>query len=310
MRKKTIVLACVTFGLAFATVLVVQNWLDSERAQLTAKKPKPASKPAANYVLVASRPLPAGTFVRRGDLTWQSWPNKQVNTRYIMGSQTTSQKPYVGSVVRRGIVAGQPITDDMVVKPGDRGFLAAVLQPGMRAIAVPVNATTGIAGLVFPGDRIDLILTFTAVNRGSTANATITRRVSETVLSRVRVIAIDQRTDDIKGKPKIAKTVTLEVTPKQAEVVTLASRMGRLSLSLHSLAKAKTPRQSASTSTLLASGDTSTVPYDTRRPRRGITYTIDSHVSRVLRSRVQRPEVFVMRGGKMSVVTVDKKVIK
>lgn len=142
-------------------------------------------------------------------------------------------KEFVGAVVRANVMPGEPITDGRIVRPGDRGFLAAVLQPGTRAISVPINATTGISGFVFPGDKVDLLLTHSIKQPNSAA----VRRATETVLSDIRVLAVDQRTDDIEGKPVVAKTATLEVTPKQAEVIAVASEMGRLSLSLRSLAK-------------------------------------------------------------------------
>jgi len=106
----------------------------------------------------------------------------------------------------------------------------------MRAISVPINATTGISGFVFPGDRIDLLLTHSI--RGDKATDAV-RRASETVLSDIRVLAVDQRTDDAEGKAALAKTATLEVTPTQAEIIAVANEMGRLSLSLRSLARTK-----------------------------------------------------------------------
>ncbi|MEQ9349769.1 MAG: Flp pilus assembly protein CpaB, partial [Alphaproteobacteria bacterium] len=143
---------------------------------------------------------------------------------------------FVGAVVRSGIAEGEPITTGRVVRPGDRGFLAAVLQPGHRAISVAVNATSGISGFVFPGDRVDLILTHAVQYEDRPP-----RHAAETIMSDVRVLAIDQSTDDQEGEPTLAKTATLEVTPRQAEVIGVASELGHLSLSLRSMATAETP---------------------------------------------------------------------
>jgi pilus assembly protein CpaB len=146
----------------------------------------------------------------------------------------------------------------MLMRPGDRGFLAAVLGPGMRAISVPVTATSGVAGLVFPGDRVDLILSHQVKDELDPAGPPKT--TSETVLTDIRVLAIDQTVTDQDNKPVLAKTVTFEVTPKQVEVIGVASSLGSLSLSLRSLARG---------------GDE-----PTRVPRRGpVSHTWDTEVS-------------------------------
>jgi pilus assembly protein CpaB len=211
-------------------------------------------------VLVANEELPAGQFIKEKNLRWQQWPKDGVSDSYYIKdeskrkdrgdqskpaarSATNSKRDepgkaiisdFVGAVVRSRVMPGEPITDGRIVRPGDRGFLAAVLQPGTRAISVPINATTGISGFVFPGDKVDMLLTHTI--RGGIDKEDI-RRATETVLSDIRVLAVDQRTDDVDGKAEVAKTATLEVSPKQAEVIAVASEMGRLSLSLRSLAK-------------------------------------------------------------------------
>jgi pilus assembly protein CpaB len=147
----------------------------------------------------------------------------------------------IGAVVRKRIATGEPITDGAVVKPGERGFLAAVLEPGMRAVSVPLTPTSSNSGLIFPGDRVDLILTQSLVESKSEGSV---RRVSETVLSDIRIIAMGAETGDDPQEGDAnekAKTATLEVTPAQAEKVALLTELGKLSLSLRSLA-APSPR--------------------------------------------------------------------
>jgi pilus assembly protein CpaB len=120
------------------------------------------------------------------------------------------------------------------MKPGDHGFLAAVMEPGARAVTIPVDATTGLAGLVWPGDRVDLILT----QSNGDATVPLGRRIgAETVLSNVRVIAIDQQL--MQGASSSApdgqaRTVTMEVNADQAQRVAVAMRLGQLSLSVRS----------------------------------------------------------------------------
>ena len=155
--------------------------------------------------------------------------------RHYVEGQPDS-KNLAGTVVRYPITAGQPITRGSLVGPQDRGFLAAALGPGMRAITVPVNAATGVAGFVFPGDHVDLVLTQT-VSGGGEGPAL---KVSETIVRNVRVLATDQRfTDKDEDGKTLIKTfsnVTLEVTPRIAEKIAVADDMGKLSLSLRSIA--------------------------------------------------------------------------
>jgi pilus assembly protein CpaB len=140
----------------------------------------------------------------------------------------------MGTVVRFPLTAGQPVTQGSLVAPGDRGFLAAALGPGMRAVTIPVSAKTGVGGFVFPGDRVDLVLTQQVKGEGEPL------RTSETILRNLRVLATDQTTDNdvVDGKTVVHafRTVTLEVTPRIAEKVAVAQEIGTLSLSLRSIA--------------------------------------------------------------------------
>ena len=148
----------------------------------------------------------------------------------------------VGSVARQTLVSGAPIPRSAVVQPGDRGFLAAVLPQGKRAISIPITEVGGISGLITPGDRVDLILTYSLA--GDSIDALRDVRASETVMSNIRVLALDQRLGQPAtgpdGKPlgeatPIARTATLQVTPREAEMVTLATSLGDLSLILNSV---------------------------------------------------------------------------
>jgi pilus assembly protein CpaB len=196
-------------------------------AQLAPKGPK---------VLVAQRALPVGTIITADAVSFQAWPKDMVQDAYFLDGQADMTK-LLGTVVRYPITAGQPITQGALVAPGDRGFLAAALGPGMRAITIPVSAKTGVAGFVFPGDHVDLVLTQT-VRGGDSSGQGL--KASETILKNLRVLATDQTTstDTVDGKSVVhtASVVTLEVTPRIAEKVTVAETIGQLSLSLRSLA--------------------------------------------------------------------------
>ena len=186
-------------------------------------------------VLVAQRALPAGTIITADSVSYQAWPKDMVQDAYFINGEADVTK-LLGTVVRFPVTAGEPITQGSLVAPGDRGFLAAALGPGMRAVTVPVSAKTGVAGFVFPGDHVDMVLTQTV---RSTDNGD-TLKTSETILRNLRVLATDQSTEKetVEGKTVVrtSKTVTLEVTPKIAEKIAVAQTIGTLSLSLRAIA--------------------------------------------------------------------------
>jgi pilus assembly protein CpaB len=289
MSARALVFVVIALVMAGATAMFAKNWLSSERAELSAQA-TPAPKQITKNVLVATNDLPAGSFIKAEQVRWQAWPEDAVNDSYLIEG-VAKPEDVVGAVVRRGIIGGEPVTGGRIVRPGDRGFLAAVLQPGMRAVAIAVNATSGIAGLVFPGDRVDIILTQAVPTGGSDP-----RMASETVLENVRVLAIDQVLNDQSGEPTLGKNATIEVTPKQAEVVAVVSDMGKLSLSLRSLARPATGEDAL---------DPAETVENSPEPWRGETYTWDTDASLVLAGR-RAPrggggggyKVLVFQGGK------------
>jgi pilus assembly protein CpaB len=196
-----------------------------------------APVPLGPKVLVARKPLPVGTIIDAESLAYQPWPKELMqNAYYVEGTKEFDIKSLLGTVVRFPVTAGQPLTRGALVGPDDRGFLAAALSPGMRAITVPVNAATGVAGFVFPGDRVDMVLTQEVEGSGDGAAL----KVSETIVRNIRVLATDQRIDskgeDGKTEVKTFSNVTFEVTPRIAEKVAVAQSVGTLSLSLRSIA--------------------------------------------------------------------------
>ena len=192
-----------------------------------------APRPVTERVLVASRAIRAGSLIKPEDLTAKSIPIAQRQASESLDTPAM-RRALTGSMVRRSLTAGEPVRRDELLRPGDHGFLAAVLKPGMRAVTVGVDDITGTAGLIWPGDKVDLILTEKISNPAITQGQSI---VAETVLSDVRVIAIDQRLIEgaAAGEPtRQAHTVTLEVTEAEAQKVQVAVRLGRLSLSVRS----------------------------------------------------------------------------
>ena len=284
MGPRRIIVLLIALVVAGGTAMYARSWVAGQQTNVTVVA-APASKEQVHEVLVADSDLPAGTFIKPRHLRWQQWPTDDVPDTYVLNGPRSNEE-MIGAVVRGRIAAGEPITDGAVVKPGDRGFLAAVLSPGTRAVSVPINATSSHSGLIFPGDRVDLILTQSLVgNEGEGA----IRRVSETVLSDIRIIAMgsDTKDDPKEGQSnERAKTATFEVTPQQAEQVTLLIELGKLSLSLRSLAAPATEEVAA-----LMEGS-------------GLTW--DRDVSRVLRSGRISTRLLVLRGADSQDVQVQE----
>jgi pilus assembly protein CpaB len=196
-----------------------------------ASMPNPADMP---HVLVATKSLPVGTIVGPDAYRFQPWPKELIEEAYYIQGKTDDGK-LPGSVVRTAIAAGQPVTMGSLIQPGDRGFLAAALSPGMRAVTVPVSIQSSVAGFIFPGDRVDLMLTQAVPGGGDGPPL----KVAETILRNLRVLATDQRTNAVgeDGKPVVQtySNVTIEVTPRMAEKISVAQTIGAISLSLRSM---------------------------------------------------------------------------
>jgi len=200
--------------------------LPNAQVQVTEK----ASAPLTRY-LVAARPLKPGTLTRdddfRSDLL-DSVPSGAIR------DTPDDRNRLLGSLVRKNLDAGSPITSENVLLRGDRGFLASVLEPGTRAISIKVDAESGVSGLIKPGDYVDVVLTQVA------ANADVARRaLSETLLQNVRIIAIDQEIVQGGGAnnttaAKVAQTVSLQLAPEQVKRIAVAKNLGSLSLAMRS----------------------------------------------------------------------------
>lgn len=208
-------------------------------------------------VLVSNKDIPTGNFIKREDLEWQSWPGDNVSEHYTRKEKDVEDdsqfETFLGAVAKAPIAAGEPIVNGRVVKPGARGFMAAVLQPGHRAVAISISARTGLSGFIFPGDTVDILLTHEVAELEVGDQDPEMIQVTETVLENIRVLAIDTQMSNETNTPSIGKIATFEVLPKQAEKIALISRMGELSLALRSLA-VETESDMDAVKTLAASG--------------------------------------------------------
>jgi len=233
MDVKKLALLVGALVIAVVTAVMAKNMFAGAGAQQAAAAPVPLGP----KVLVAKKALPVGTIIDADSFTFQPWPKELMQSAYyVEGQPDGDPKKLLGTVVRYAITAGQPATRGSLVGPQDRGFLAAALGPGMRAITVPVNVSSGVAGFVFPGDHVDMVLTQN-VEGGGDGPAL---KVSETIIRNLRVLATDQRItdkdDEGKTQVKTFSNVTLEVTPRIAEKIAVAQSLGSLSLALRSIA--------------------------------------------------------------------------
>ena len=234
MRLQTLFTMLALIALAALVFIVVRSL---STPKVAAVNPNAAhAAPAAAHgsqIYVAHTDLRVGTFVKDADLEPRDWPDAGIDPNNVRADQVPTSE-FAGSVVREHIGKGEPIFRDKLVKPGDRGFLSAVLLPGMRAMTISVDSVSAHSGLLLAGDRVDVILTQTV----SSSNETAAGHVSQTILRAARVLAVGtqlnppQKADNIDDHPR---TVTLEVTPKQAQLLAIAAQSGPLTLALRSL---------------------------------------------------------------------------
>ncbi|UCH73432.1 MAG: Flp pilus assembly protein CpaB [Rhodospirillales bacterium] len=244
MNARNIIVLVIGLAMAGGTGFMMWKFLNAKQNEIKAqvqneRQKVPPTIPTVR-VLVAKSDLVVGTQIGRENLHWQTWPQESVAPTYVVeGNKLTDAgkseekrltiEDFIGAVVRLPIAAGQPLTPGLVARAGDRGFLAAVLQPGMRAMSIGVSQVSGISGFILPGDRVDILWDVKSSSKGFP--------FTQTLMRDIRVIAIDQKTQASGATP--AKTITLELTPVQVEALSLASSMGSLEFVLRSIAPDK-----------------------------------------------------------------------
>ncbi len=271
MNGRTLILLVVAVVFAIVTAVVVKN-----RAQ-------PVAVGGAK-VLVASSEIAAGTFVHADkQLAWADWVQSSITPSFIT-PEVHKIEEFNGGVARRTILVGEPITAASIVRANEGGFMSAVLTPGMRAVSIAVTLTSGNAGFIFPGDKVDLILTHRIPLKDGGSDVL----ASETFIEDVRVLAIDQMLNNPDNKAVVAKTITLEVTPKQVEMINVATNLGTISVSLRSLAN-NASKQTKKSDAGLASSDFIGNPDE--------TYSTNNDVSRLMGDKSEvRSKVSVYHG--------------
>jgi pilus assembly protein CpaB len=225
--RLSIIVVLVLATAAFGLIAYNMN-LPKPVVQVTENTPAPA--PLTVGYFVATRPLPRGTLAREEDFAVRSLPPDSVPSGAILDTPD-ARIGLRGALIRKFLDAGSPVTSQDVLHPRDRGFLASVLAPDSRAISIKVDAESGVSGLIWPGDYVDIVLT--QVDKADLVRGTL----SETVVHNVRIVAIDQEiaqggTANNATAAKVAKTVSLELAPEQVKKITLAGELGKLSLAV------------------------------------------------------------------------------
>ena len=203
--------------------------------------PPVVQMPNMSNVLVAASDVPMGQTVRPPDLRWQPWPAEMVPAGYIKRSQNPGAlEETVGSIARSNFLSGEPIRREKLIKADGSGFMSAILPSGMRAVAISIDTrgATSAGGFVLPNDRVDVLRTYRDDDASRSGGGDV--HLTETILTNIRVLAIGQNVQERNGEKVVTgETATLELTPSQAEYVTLAQKIGQLSLVLRSLADAQ-----------------------------------------------------------------------
>jgi pilus assembly protein CpaB len=204
--------------------------------------PQPVAAPQPSIetvnVLVAKDDIQLGQSINAQNMQWQMWPVAAASPVFIRKSDKPSAiEDLTGAIARSPFAAGEPLREAKLIKANGSGYMAAVLDKGMRAISTEISPETGAGGFILPNDRVDVILS--RRDREAERAGAADTQVSETILTNIRVLAIDQTLGEKDGqKVVVGKTATLELTPRQAEMLALSRQLGTLSLALRSLADA------------------------------------------------------------------------
>lgn len=212
------------------------------------KNLQPAPQPKVNRVeeaairstkvLVAKKDIGLGETVGQDAFRWQEWPEAAVSPAFV----TDTKRPKAMSefdkrIARVPVLQGEPLTDSKLIKFGEGGVMSSILPAGMRAISTRIREETAAGKLILPNDYVDVILIQRRTGKGGGS----ADHVADTLFRNVRVLAIGQTIETKEGKKSVdGGTATLELTPRQAELLALANSMGELTLALRSIADVNT----------------------------------------------------------------------
>lgn len=238
MKASRLIVFLVALGAGIAAAFLIFQFVSKPAEQAPAPVMAEAPPPDTVDVLVAATEIPAGKRLQAGDLSWQAFPKAGIVEFYITKDMRAGAvDEFSGSVARVPMLPGEPVREQRLMK-ADRGFMSVILTPGMRASAIEVKLSSTAGGFVLPNDHVDVLLT-----RASPKGQSADPYVAETLLTDIRVLAVDQAITDVKGEAAMVarNTVTLELTPRQTEIVALAQQLGVLSLVLRPVGDTSVP---------------------------------------------------------------------
>ncbi|MER8696388.1 Flp pilus assembly protein CpaB [Mesorhizobium opportunistum] len=228
MRANTLIMIVLAGVFGVLAVVLANIWLASQRNAMARTDDVPR-----DTVVVAAEPLKFGDMLTEDKLREVAWPAGAVPA----GAFKTMKEALAGEGTKQALQAigtNEPVLATKITGPGQRATLSAVLGEGMKAVSIRVNDVLGVAGFVFPGDRVDILLTRTARGDDGTDKSFV-----DVLLQSMKVLAVDQVADESKDSPTVVKSVTLEASTKDAQKLTLAAGAGQLSLALRQAAASK-----------------------------------------------------------------------
>jgi pilus assembly protein CpaB len=241
MKITRVAVLGVAIGAGLIAAVIAMRLSAPAPAPVAASAPVPQA-PQSAQVLVATKDIPVGGRLDAAAMAWQDWPRTGVSDHFVekQGNGDQQIQPLIGSIARATIYNGEPINQAKLIN-SDRGYMSAILPAGMRAVALKISAESSAGGFILPNDRVDVIMTRKNDDAGNNGGNPF---LTETILNNVRVLAIDQtvenKTDSStgdNGESVIGQTATLELTPQQAQILTVAQQISdRLTLALRSVA--------------------------------------------------------------------------
>jgi pilus assembly protein CpaB len=310
MRPIVIVLIVLALGTAAIAAFLVQQFLASQT-------PAPVAttvQTGTTNVLVAARDIVPGTVLTQEDIRWEAWPETAMQERFITQTQVEgqagpdAQQDFIDRVARREIKLGEPMSRDMVIKQGDSGVTAANLAKGMRAITINVSPQQGVAGLILPNDRVDILMNISVRDLVGLQGwrDVVLRYTAETIMRNVRVVAINQKLshDAKEGVAEPGNLVTLEVTPDQAERLVVSQQLGTMSLALRSLVPGMDDSKLGQTYTMDVRASralASLVALDMEEDEDTLPKTMAEAMQKAKERAKRRTEIKINRGGTIAV---------
>lgn len=237
----------IVFGGAFLVAILVALFVQVTLG--TKKTVQPVVEETKVQILVATKDLGIGRELQDGDLRWQEWPEASVFPGALVRKNNEKSSEVLTGRLARDIAKGEPLTNAALLSQAGGNFVAASLEDGMRAISIGVSAESMVSGFLGPGDYVDVILTYKEVIRTEDDDPRVQEMIeknieklaTETILQNVKILAVDQTAQrPEEDKIKVGKTVTLAVSVQDAERLSLARKLGDLTLVLRSVGDDKT----------------------------------------------------------------------